>query len=215
MDCLEKYHNNWPKDGILQVQIVKNQVKLAKQSTLPPFFASKWNHSFILGDTKNRSTTVKDGQCSLEQKHNGRISHEVELKDNELDPIFVDTAVIDEGYLLKRETVYYEKKIQATQINRFPLYSSYFPSMQQLIHCKHFEIVWHKKALLFLMAMGDGQEAPPNFLGEDPYLSIFGQFLYPFLWIFGRQSQAQKLKFHFTLNAIYEGNVATNHFPYS
>ena len=143
MDCLEKYHNNWPKDGILQVQILKNQVKLAKQSSLPPFFASKWNHSFILGDTTNGSTMAKDGQCPLEQKHNGRISHEVELKDNDMDPVFVDTAVIDEGYLLKRETVFYEKKIQATQTNRFPLYSSYFPSMQRLIHCKYFEILWH------------------------------------------------------------------------
>ena len=45
------------------------------------------------------------------------------------------------------------------------------------------------------------------------HMRSFGQFPYPFVWIFGRQSllNIPEIKFHFTLNAQHEGKVATNH----
>ena len=53
---------------------------------------------------------------------------------------------------------------------------------------------------------------PPSMLRKDPYLGIFGQFPYPFLWSFGRQSllNIPEIKFHVTLNAQYEGKVVTD-----
>ena len=59
----------------------------------------------------------------------------------------------------------------------------------------------------------DDGDLPPSIFGEDPYLRIFGQFPYPFLWNFGRQSllNIPEIKFHFSLNAQYEVKVATNY----
>ena len=62
----------------------------------------------------------------------------------------------------------------------------------------------------------DDGDVPPRILGENAYLGIFGQFPYPLLWIFERQSPLNipEIKFNFTLNTQYEGKVATNHVSY-
>lgn len=131
MDCLDKFKDNWPRDGILQVQIMKERQNTSvEKSKLPLYFASEWNHSFVM------NTAKESNQCGIHdyynaEKHSNTSENASEIMKGNRRHKFVN--IVDNKYLMKRETVFIEKafvnpKSQEDQ--------AYFPNMQQFVQCK-------------------------------------------------------------------------------
>ena len=125
MDCLEKFKDDWPREGILQIQIIKNKLNFTtKKPNLPPYFASKWNWSLA------SNATIKNDQCSLYDYDDVNAHLNVsKAKEIQIEPAaFMDT--VDDEYLMKRETVFYEKTFSNARYEEDP---AFFPNIQHVI----------------------------------------------------------------------------------
>ena len=128
MDCLDKLQDSWPRDGILQVQIIKDHKSNipVKKVQLPPYFASEWNHSLAVNKTH------REDQCSIYDFDDGEehlnVSEESKIKAKPHD--FVKT--VDDEYLMKRETVFFETLYN----ERLQGQLTFFPSIQHILQCK-------------------------------------------------------------------------------
>ena len=127
MDCLDKLQDNWPRDGILQIQIIKDRSNMSmKKIELPPYFASKWNHSLAV------SVKHREDQCGIFEhdatKFYSNTSKEYEVKTKPT--AYVQT--VDDEYLKKREKVFYETLFNA----RFHEQQAFFTGIQNIMQCK-------------------------------------------------------------------------------
>lgn len=134
MDCLDKFKDDWPRDGILQVQVLKDKQNISiDRPKLPPYFATKWNHSLA------NHTSDDNDKCSIDDVHDTEThTNASAIEKMPENHAFVDT--IDEEYLMKRETVVYEKILFHARSQEE---QTYLPSMQYFIQCMlcHFHIL--------------------------------------------------------------------------
>jgi len=125
MDCLDKFQDSWPRDGILQVQIIKDHRSNipVNELQLPPYFASKWNHSLAINNTH------REDQCSIydfdeaEEHHNVSEERKFKTKPNDI------VKTVDDEYLMKRETVFFETLYN----ERLQGQLTFFPSIQHIL----------------------------------------------------------------------------------
>lgn len=125
LDCLEKIQDDWPRDGILQLQIVKDQMNIS----LPkyrPYFASKRNISLIA----NLTLPASNGQCPVEME--SIVSDQSLFSKQDAGTTWED-SIIEDTYLHKRDTrTALLEKIKTTA-RKLQGYSTDFPNMQQLL----------------------------------------------------------------------------------
>ncbi len=128
MDCLDSVMDSWPRDGILQVQIMKNHLNITANK-FPPYFASKYNYSWLTNATNDAYS-----QCPLVNATSQQ-SNETNLKITE--PWL--HLQIENGNLQKRDTRSFH--LQKTLRKKFQGYSSDFPTLTQLLRCKFLNII--------------------------------------------------------------------------
>ena len=127
MDCLDKFQDSWPRDGILQIQIIKDKSNMSiKKVELPPYFASKWNHSLAV------SSRHEKDQCSIFDRDNTGVNSNSSKDDQSKTKPTAFVQTVDDEYLMKRETVFYETILNT----RMQEQQTFFPSFQNILQCK-------------------------------------------------------------------------------
>ena len=100
MNCLDHIQDDWPRDGILVVQVIRDSVIMKAASKLPPYFASELNSSL----SKNSTLKFKHSSSSMRRlrKKDGKKFK----SDEEYIESFYD-VIPERNRAAKRETIVY------------------------------------------------------------------------------------------------------------